>query len=87
MDNEKKYLDIIYLKTGKLFEASALVAAELAGAEHLDTASSFGKNFGIAYNLIVSRPDSQKPKKTDLPYPAFDHYADICEYLNDGISE
>jgi octaprenyl-diphosphate synthase len=51
MDNEKKYLDIIYLKTGKLFEASALVAAELAGAEHLDTASSFGKNFGIAYQL------------------------------------
>ena len=45
------------------------------------------KNFGIAYNLIVSRPDSQKPKKTGLPYPAFDHYADICEYLNDGISE
>ena len=37
MDNEKKYLDIIYLKTGKLFEASALVAAELAGAEHLDS--------------------------------------------------
>ena len=46
-----KRQDIIYLKTGKLFEASALVAAELAGAEHLDTASSFGKNFGIAYQL------------------------------------
>jgi len=51
MDDENNYLDIIYLKTGKLFEASALVAAELAGGEHLNAARDFGKNFGIAYQL------------------------------------
>ena len=45
------------------------------------------KKFGIAYNLIVSRPDSQKPKKTGLSYPAFDEYGDICEYLNESISD
>ena len=51
MDDENNYLDIIYLKTGKLFEASAVVAAELAGGEHLNAARDFGKNFGIAYQL------------------------------------
>ncbi len=51
MDNESIYLDIIYLKTGKLFEASAVVAAELAGGEYLNAARDFGKNFGIAYQL------------------------------------
>tara|TARA_Y100001960_G_scaffold249798_1_gene265895 strand:- start:618 stop:1130 length:513 start_codon:yes stop_codon:yes gene_type:complete len=45
------------------------------------------KKFGIAYNLMVSRPDSQKPKKVDLPYPAFDDYADICQYLTDTTSD
>ncbi len=45
------------------------------------------RKFGIAYNLIVSRPDSQKPKKANLPYPAFDDYADICENLAGSISD
>jgi geranylgeranyl pyrophosphate synthase len=51
MDDENNYLNIIYLKTGKLFEASAVVAAELAGGEHLNAVRDFGKNFGIAYQL------------------------------------
>ena len=51
IDDVDKYLNIIYLKTGKLFEASAAVASELAGGEHIETAKSFGKNFGIAYQL------------------------------------
>jgi len=51
MDDENNYLNIIYLKTGKLFEASAEVAAELAGGKYLNAARDFGKNFGIAYQL------------------------------------
>ena len=51
IDDTDKYLNIIYLKTGKLFEASAAVASELAGGKCIDNAKSFGKNFGIAYQL------------------------------------
>ena len=51
IDDTDKYLNIIYLKTGKLFEASAAVAAELAGGKYIENAKSFGKNFGIAYQL------------------------------------
>jgi octaprenyl-diphosphate synthase len=51
IDDTDKYLNIIYLKTGKLFEASAAVASELAGGNYIENAKSFGKNFGIAYQL------------------------------------
>jgi len=51
IDDENKYLNIIYLKTGKLFEASAVVASELAGSEFSHNARNFGMNFGIAYQL------------------------------------
>ena len=51
IDDTDKYLNIIYLKTGKLFEASAAVAAELAGGKYIENAKLFGKNFGIAYQL------------------------------------
>ncbi len=51
IDDIQKYLNIIYLKTGKLFEASAAVASELAGGKYIENAKSFGKNFGIAYQL------------------------------------
>ena len=51
IDNEDKYLNVIYLKTAKLFEASALIAADLAGSDFSKNAENFGKNFGIAYQL------------------------------------
>ena len=51
IDDIDKYLNIIYLKTGKLFEASSAVASELAGGNHIECARKFGKNFGIAYQL------------------------------------
>ncbi len=51
INDTDKYLNIIYLKTGKLFEASAAVASELAGGMCIEEAKSFGKNFGIAYQL------------------------------------
>ena len=50
IEDKEKYIEIVYLKTGKLFEASALVAMDIAGSNH-DWAKQFGKNFGIAYQL------------------------------------
>ena len=51
IEDKEKYIEIVYLKTGKLFEASALVATDIAGSSDLDWAREFGKNFGIAYQL------------------------------------
>jgi octaprenyl-diphosphate synthase len=51
IDDVDKYLNIIYLKTGKLFEASSAVASEIAGGKDIECAKLFGKNFGIAYQL------------------------------------
>ncbi len=51
IEDKEKYIEIVYLKTGKLFEASALVAMDIAGSSNLDWARQFGKNFGIAYQL------------------------------------
>ena len=51
IEDKEKYIEIVYLKTGKLFEASALVAVDIAGSSDSDWAKEFGKNFGIAYQL------------------------------------
>ena len=51
IEDVEKYIEIIYLKTGKLFEASALVAMDVAERTDSDCARDFGKNFGIAYQL------------------------------------
>ena len=39
------------------------------------------KNYGLAYNLIVAKPDSRKPLKPNLSYPSFDHYEEICPQI------
>ena len=51
---EQRYLEVIYRKTGRLFEAGAEVAAVLAGASIAQQAalSRFGKHLGTAYQLI-----------------------------------
>ena len=51
IEDKEKYIEIVYLKTGKLFEASALVAMDIADSSNHDWAKQFGKNFGIAYQL------------------------------------
>ena len=51
IEDKEKYIEIVYLKTGKLFEASARVAMDIAGRSNYDWAKQFGKNFGIAYQL------------------------------------
>jgi octaprenyl-diphosphate synthase len=51
---EQRYLEVIYRKTGQLFEAGAEVAAVLAGAStaHQSALASYGKHLGTAYQLI-----------------------------------
>jgi len=51
---EQRYLEVIYRKTGRLFEAGAEVAAVLAGASVTQQAAlaRFGKHLGTAYQLI-----------------------------------
>jgi octaprenyl-diphosphate synthase len=51
---EQRYLEVIYRKTGRLFEAGAEVAAVLAGASVAQQAAlaRFGKHLGTAYQLI-----------------------------------
>jgi octaprenyl-diphosphate synthase len=51
---ENRYLEVIYRKTGRLFESGAQVSAVLAGAsERVQQAlGSFGKHLGTAYQLI-----------------------------------
>jgi octaprenyl-diphosphate synthase len=51
---EQRYLEVIYRKTGRLFEAGAEVAAVLAGANVAQQAAlaRFGKHLGTAYQLI-----------------------------------
>jgi octaprenyl-diphosphate synthase len=51
---EQRYLEVIYRKTGRLFEAGAEVAAVLSGASIAQQValSRFGKHLGTAYQLI-----------------------------------
>jgi octaprenyl-diphosphate synthase len=51
---EQRYLEVIYRKTGRLFEAGAEVAAVLAGASlaQQSALASYGKHLGTAYQLI-----------------------------------
>jgi octaprenyl-diphosphate synthase len=51
---EQRYLEVIYRKTGRLFEAGAEVAAVLAGAPVAQQAAlaSYGKHLGTAYQLV-----------------------------------
>jgi octaprenyl-diphosphate synthase len=51
---EQRYLEVIYRKTAKLFEAGAEVAAVLAGAtSHVrQELSAYGRHLGTAYQLV-----------------------------------
>jgi len=51
---EQRYLEVIYRKTGRLFEAGAEVAAVLASAPAAQQAAlaRYGKHLGIAYQLV-----------------------------------
>ena len=52
--SEQRYLEVIYRKTAKLFEAGAEVAAVLAGAERRvrSALGAYGRHLGTAYQLV-----------------------------------
>jgi octaprenyl-diphosphate synthase len=52
--SERRYLEVIYRKTARLFEAGAEVAAVLSGVspDVQRSLSSFGKHLGTAYQLV-----------------------------------
>ena len=51
---EKQYLDVLYRKTGKLFEAGATIGAVLGNQSKLIESSltEYGRNLGIAFQVI-----------------------------------
>ncbi len=51
---EERYLEVIYRKTGRLFEAGAEVSAVLAGAPVVQqrALAAYGKHLGTAYQLL-----------------------------------
>ena len=80
-DNEEHYFDMIYKKTASLIEASARAAALLAGKDG-DIYALYGKNLGLAFQIIddilditqssetLGKPSLNdfKEGKTTLPY-------------------
>jgi octaprenyl-diphosphate synthase len=52
--SEARYLDVIYRKTARLFEAGAQVAAIVSGAppELEDALRRYGRHLGIAFQLV-----------------------------------
>jgi HAD superfamily hydrolase (TIGR01509 family) len=39
-------------------------------------------DFGIRHTLAIRTPDSARPARGDLRFPAFDHFAEICPALS-----
>ncbi len=70
--NEKKYLDMLYLKTASLIEAAAATAAILAGKESRKYAL-FGKNLGLSFQIIDDILDITSDEKT-LGKPAMNDF-------------
>lgn len=80
-DSEARYFDMIYKKTASLIEASAKAAALLAG-KNGDIYALYGKNLGLAFQIIddilditqssetLGKPSLNdfKEGKTTLPY-------------------
>ena len=67
---EKTYWYIVESKTASLFEATCLVAAELAGARPKDkkALSAYGKNLGLAFQVVDDLIDiTGSPEETGKP--------------------
>ncbi len=52
--DEKRYMEVIYAKTAKLFEVSAVLGALIANAseKEIEAAAAYGRSLGIAFQLI-----------------------------------
>ena len=72
--NEKRYLEMLYLKTATLIEAAAAGAALLAKKEKSGYAL-YGKNLGLAFQIIDDILDIISDEKT-LGKPAMNDYTE-----------
>jgi len=70
--NEAAYIDMIYKKTASLIEVTAFCAAILAGKE-ADDYKLYGKNLGLAFQIIDDILDIVSDEKT-LGKPALNDY-------------
>lgn len=52
--DEKRYMEVIYAKTAKLFEVSAVLGALIANApeKEIMAAANYGRSLGIAFQLV-----------------------------------
>jgi len=67
MASEEEYLNIIYLKSGSLFEAAAKIGSlsAYAGNESIDNVSDFGRAFGVAYQIRDDILDALEEKERE----------------------
>lgn len=52
--DEKRYMEVIYAKTARLFEVSAVLGALIAHAseKEMEAAAAYGRSLGIAFQLV-----------------------------------
>lgn len=72
--DERKYMEMLYLKTATLIEAAAASAAMLAGKESKRYAL-FGKNLGLSFQIIDDILDITSDEKT-LGKPAMNDFTE-----------
>jgi len=88
--DEKKYLDMLYLKTATLIEAASVAAAYLAGKD-VQKYAIYGRNLGLSFQIIDDILDITQDSKT-LGKPALNDFVEgkctlpyiyLYEQLND----
>lgn len=72
--NEKKYLDMLYLKTATLIEAAAKASAILAGKD-AEAHALYGKNLGLSFQIIDDILDITANEST-LGKPAMNDFVE-----------
>ncbi|MEA1956400.1 MAG: polyprenyl synthetase family protein [Campylobacterota bacterium] len=72
--DEKKYLDMLYLKTATLIEASAVASAYLAGKD-IEKYAIYGRNLGLSFQIIDDILDITQDSQT-LGKPALNDFVE-----------
>lgn len=72
--DEEKYLDMLYLKTATLIEASAIASSYLAGKD-VEKYATYGRNLGLSFQIIDDILDITQDSKT-LGKPALNDYVE-----------
>jgi len=72
--DEKKYLDMLYLKTATLIESASIASAYLAGKD-IDKYATYGRNLGLSFQIIDDILDITSDEKT-LGKPAMNDFVE-----------